>query len=94
MEDFAGYSGKNRQNGQNKSVEAWMDEAKTVAGKYHGRSEGDMLKEIYSRALEGKKNGTLSNEQIDAFYAQFSPMLDGVKRKKLKQIVEQLKKIP
>ena len=71
MEDFAGYSGKNRQNGQNKTVEAWMDEAKTVAGKYHGRSEGDMLKEIYSRALEGKKNGTLSNEQIDAFYAQF-----------------------
>ena len=93
MEDFAGYSGKNRQNGQNKTVEAWMDEAKTVAGKYHGRSEGDMLKEIYSRALEGKKNGTLSNEQIDAFYRQFSPMLDAGKRKKLAKIVEQLKKM-
>jgi len=50
-----------------------------------------MLKEIYARALEGKKNGTLSNEQIDAFYKQFSPMLDGAKRKKLQKIVEQLK---
>ncbi|MDE5897320.1 MAG: hypothetical protein K2H43_05875, partial [Clostridia bacterium] len=99
MQDFASYSGKKgngaeEKSAEEKTAEAWVDEAKTVAGKYHGRSEGDMMKEIYARALEGKKNGTLTNEQIDAFYRQFSPMLDGVKRKKLKQVVEQLKKIP
>ena len=52
-----------------------------------------MMKEIYARAVEGKRNGTLTNEQIEAFYRQFAPMLDGAKRKKLQRIVEQLKKM-
>ena len=51
------------------------------------------MKAIYDRAVEGKRNGTLTNEQIDAFYAQFSMMLDGAKRKKLQKIVEQLKRM-
>ena len=94
MEDFANYSGKKRETpDEEKTAEAWMNEAKAVAGKYHGRSEGDMMKEIYARALEGKKNGTLTNEQIDAFSRQFAPLLDGAKRKKLARIVEQLKKL-
>ncbi len=93
MEDFANYAGKKRESAEEKTAEAWMNEAKAVAGKYHGRSEGDMMKEIYARALEGKKNGTLTNEQIDAFYRQFAPMLDGAKRKKLARVIEQLKKI-
>ncbi len=83
MGDFKSFQGKN--NG------SFEQEAKKVAARCNGRSENDMLKEIYARALEGKKNGTLSNEQIDAFYKQFSPMLDGAKRKKLQKIVEQLK---
>ncbi len=89
MKDFASFEGKDQ---QKKTADDWMKEAKAVAGQYNGRSEGDMMKEIYSRALEGKRNGTLTNEQIDAFYKQFAPMLDGAKRKKLQKIVEQLKK--
>lgn len=93
MQDFESFANSNgsKNEAEEKTAEAWVKEAKAVAGKYNGRSEGDMLKEIYARALEGKKNGTLSNEQIDAFYRQFSPMLDGAKKKKLKRIVEQLK---
>lgn len=89
MKDFASFEGKDQ---HKKTADDWMKEAKAVAGQYNGRSEGDMMKEIYSRALEGKRNGTLTNEQIDAFYKQFAPMLDGAKRKKLQKIVEQLKK--
>lgn len=89
MKDFASFEGKNQ---EKKTTDEWMKEAKAVAGKYNGKSEGDMLKEIYSRAQEGKRNGTLTNEQIDAFYNQFAPMLDGAKRKKLQKVVEQLKK--
>ena len=91
MEDFASYSGKKK--AEEKTAEALVEEAKAAAGKYNGRSEGDMMKEIYARAVEGKRNGTLTNEQIEAFYRQFAPMLDGAKRKKLQRIVEQLKKM-
>lgn len=89
MKDFASFEGKEQ---QKKTADDWAKEAKAVAGQYNGRSEGDMMKEIYARALEGKRNGTLTNAQIDAFYKQFAPMLDGAKRKKLQRIVEQLKK--
>lgn len=89
MKDFASFEGKEQ---QKKTADDWVKEVKAVAGQYNGRSEGDMMKEIYARALEGKRNGTLTNEQIDAFYKQFAPMLDGAKRKKLQRIVEQLKK--
>ena len=91
MSDFASYSGKNK--AKEKSADEWISEAKRVASKYEGKSENDLLKAIYTQAVEGKRNGTLSNEQIDAFYAQFSPMLDAGKRKKLAKIVEQLKKM-
>ena len=89
MKDFASYSGGK----SGKSTEDWMKEAQDVAAQYAGRSEGDILKAIYARAVEGKQNGTLTNEQIDAFYAQFAPMLDGAKRKRLQKLVEQLKKM-
>ena len=91
MSDFASYSGKNK--AKEKSADEWISEAKRVASKYEGKSENDLLKAIYTQAVEGKRNGTLSNEQIDAFYRQFSPMLDAGKRKKLDKIVEQLKKM-
>ena len=91
MSDFASYSGKNK--AKEKSADEWISEAKRVASKYEGKSENDLLKAIYTQAVEGKRNGTLSNEQIDAFYRQFSPMLDAGKRKKRAKIVEQLKKM-
>lgn len=94
MNDFASYQGKNQTPDKTeKTAEEWISEAKKVAGKYEGRSENDMLKAIYAQAVEGKKNGTLTNEQIDAFYKQFSPMLDAQKRKRLQKIVEQLKRM-
>ncbi len=66
MSDFASYSGKNK--AKEKSADEWISEAKRVASKYEGKSENDLLKAIYTQAVEGKRNGTLSNEQIDAFY--------------------------
>ncbi len=84
MEDFASYSGK-------KENADWEGEAKKIASRYGGKGEEDILKEIYARAAEGKRNGTLSNEQIDAFYNQFAPALDSAKRKKLQKLVRQLK---
>lgn len=83
MDDFASYSEK--KDGD------WTQEAQKIAARCNGRNEGEITKEIFSRAAEGKRNGTLTNEQIDLFYSQFAPMLDGAKRKRLKKLVEQLK---
>lgn len=84
MDDFKSYKGKKT------DFEA---EAKKFAAGYDGKSEGELMREIYARALEGKRNGTLTNEEIDAFAKQFAPMLDPVKRKKLFKVVESLKKM-
>ncbi len=85
MKDFASYTGPDG------TREEWLDEARKFADGYAGKGENELLRDIYARAVEGKRNGTLTNEQIDAFYARFSPMLDGAKRKKLARIVERLK---
>ncbi len=93
MKDFADYQPKSQENASEKSAQEWTAEANRLAQSFHGKSEQDLMKAIYARALAGKQNGTLSNEQIDAFYAQFAPMLDGAKKKRLKKVVEELKKM-
>ena len=89
MEDFASFTPKDN----NKPDENLMNEAQSVLNAYRGKSDNDILRAIYARAVEGKKNGTLTNEQIDAFYAQFSPMLDGMRKRKLKKLVDELKRM-
>lgn len=86
MDDFASYSPKEQQTD-------WTKEAQKIAAGYNGKNENELTREIFARAAEGKKNGSLTNEQIDLFYSQFAPMLDGVKRKKLKRLIEQLKSL-
>ncbi len=84
MDDFASFTGK-------RQGTDWAKEAQNIAASYNGKNEGELTRDIFARAAEGKKNGTLTNEQIDLFYSQFAPMLDGAKRKKLKRLIEQLK---
>jgi hypothetical protein len=52
-----------------------------------------MWKRILAEAEKGKREGTLSNQEIENFYATFSPMLDNAKRKQLRAVVDRLKKI-
>jgi hypothetical protein len=46
-----------------------------------------------AQAEAGKRAGTLTNEDIDAFYLQFSPMLSEGQQKMLKSVVEKLKRM-
>lgn len=82
MDDFASYSGKNID---------WQKEVQSIAARYNGKNESVLMRDIFARAAEGKKSGTLTNEQIDEFYKQISPMLDSIKRKKLQKLIAQLK---
>ena len=65
----------------------------SLASKFDGKSQNELLMAIYNEAKKGKKQGTLSNADIDNFAAMLSPMLDDKKRKMLNKVVNELKKI-
>ena len=67
--------------------------AKQIAGAYEGKTNAQMLSGIIAEATNAKKNGRLSNEQIDEFYSQFAPMLNDFQKKKLDEIVRRLKEL-
>lgn len=64
-----------------------------IAAAYHGKSSAEMLGNILTEAEKSKRAGTLSNEEIDAFFTAFSPMLDNYQRKKLQAVVNRLKEL-
>ncbi len=65
----------------------------SIAKKFDGKNQNDLLKAIYLEAEKGKRNGTLTNEQLDAFANMLAPALDDKKRKLLAKVVAELKKI-
>lgn len=67
--------------------------ARQIAAAYRGKNDKAVLADIVSSAERGKRAGTLTNAEIDAFYKRFAPMLNFVQRKKLEQIITQLKNI-
>ncbi|MBQ8320197.1 MAG: hypothetical protein IJX81_04890 [Clostridia bacterium] len=84
---------KNYQGEKTKKSEGAEELTKKIASAYDGKSSGEIWLNILSEAEKSKRAGTLSNEEIDAFYTQFSPMLSEGQRKQLKSVVEKLKKI-
>ena len=64
---------------------------KQIASAYNGMNQMDLLKNILIEAEKSKRAGTLSNQEIETFYQNFSPMLSGFQRKKLREIVDKLK---
>ncbi|MBQ9117744.1 MAG: hypothetical protein IJY11_00885 [Clostridia bacterium] len=66
---------------------------KMIAEAYDGKPSADVLKSILKQAEASKRAGTLTNADIDAFYEQFSPLVDDRQRKMLQTVVEKLKRI-
>ena len=64
-----------------------------LAKKFDGKNGNDLLRAVYAEAERGKKNGTLSNADLDKFAATLSPLLDEKKKALLKKVVADLKKI-
>ena len=65
--------------------------AQRLANAYNGKSNMAMMRNILQEAERSKRAGTLSNEEIEAFYQSFAPMLNSTQRKQLRGIVEKLK---
>ena len=64
-----------------------------LARAFQGKGEADLLRAIYAEAERGRRAGTLTDSELENFYTAVAPMLDAGKRKKLKQVVEKLKKM-
>ena len=93
FKDYEPNSSQNERTEENKAYESAEDLTKRLADAFNGKSSGAMLKEILSEAERSKRAGALTNEEIDAFYEQFSPMLNFAQRSVLKNVVEKLKKL-
>ncbi len=85
MKDFASYSGG--------IPDDLLGEVQAAAAQFDGKNENELIRAIYARAAEGRRAGTLTDAQIDAFCAQFAPMLDAGKRKRLYKLAAELKKL-
>ncbi len=64
-----------------------------IAAACNGKSNADMLRGILAEAEKSKRAGTLSNEEIEAFYQSFAPMLNALQKRQLRAVVEKLKQI-
>ncbi len=96
MEDFNSFA--NQQKSNKTKVPNGMDKnlynlVSSLAGKFDGKNQSDLIKAIYQEAKKGKEQGTLSNADIDNFVGMLSPLLDEKKRKMLFKIADELKKI-
>lgn len=64
-----------------------------LASKYDGKGQTELIKAVYQEAEKGKRQGTLTNQDIDRFASTIAPFLDAKQRAMLNKIVKELKKI-
>lgn len=104
MNDFRSYSNsKNSQTPPNAAKDTsappdaqlnnTVEMAKIISKAMNGKSTMQVMQTIIAEAERGKREGTLSNADLDNFYNALSPILDGAKKRKLKQVIEKLKEI-
>ena len=86
MRDFNNYSTGS------KSQKDTMDAIKNFAGKYEGASENELILEIMKEAEKGRRNGTLTDTDIDRFKNMLEPMLNSAQKQKLYKVIEKIKK--
>lgn len=92
MNDFKSYNPQGDKNDK-QQLNSTVDFANAVVKAMSGKSEGQLWKTIIAEAERGKREGRLSNADLENFYNMVSPMVDGAKRKKLKEIIAKLKNI-
>ncbi len=93
MRDFNDYAKNAGGDNKNAAGNGLFETVSRIAKNFDGKGEKDLLRAIFKEAEKNKRAGTLSNAEIDGFVSLLSPALDDRKRKYLKKIVEELKKI-
>lgn len=94
MKDFKSYNPEPPKKPENDgNVNSTVELAKAISKAMNGKSEGQLLATILTEAEKGKREGTLTNADLDNFYSAVAPLVDGFKRKKLKEVITRLKSI-
>ena len=96
MKDFKSYKPDNTPDNNSNNASDFNNTAelaKTISKAMNGKNESQLLYTIIAEAERGKRAGTLTNADLDNFYNMVSPMVDGIKRKKLKEVIARLKSI-
>jgi hypothetical protein len=70
-----------------------LELTKRAFAAYNGKSDAVMLAEILKQAEQLRREGKLTDGEIDSFFAQFSPLLEEGQREKLRSVLERLKRI-
>ena len=92
MNDFKSY--KPPEDGNNKTdLDSTVNLANQVMRAMNGKSEGQLWRTIIAEAERGKREGRLTNADLDNFYNSVSPMVNGAQRRKLKEVIARLKQI-
>lgn len=96
MNDFKSY--RPNKGGANSGADSGdfnttADFAKAISKAMSGKNEGQIMRTIIAEAERGKREGRLTNADLDNFYNTVYPMLDSSKRKKLKEVIAKLKDI-
>lgn len=92
MQDFNDYVNSYKNSGDTDTTNLF-NLVNSLAEKFDGKSQNELMKAVYEEAKKGKRNGTLTNADIDNFESMLAPLIDENKRKMLYKIVEELKKI-
>ena len=72
------------------SSSSTMDMLSNFAKKYEGASQSELISAIMKEAEKGRRNGTLSNADIERFANMLAPMLNHDQKKQLDMIVKKL----
>ena len=62
-----------------------------LSREYEGKSSDEMIRAIIKEAEKGRKNGTLTDSDIDNFASAVAPLLNDKQRKMLGLVVARLK---
>ncbi len=71
----------------------YMNILKGFAQKYEGASQSEIISAILQEAEKGRRNGTLTDADIDNFVFMLRPMLNASQQKELDKVVQQIKQI-
>ncbi len=58
---------------------------------YEGKNEDELMGDLERAILQGRKDGSFTDDMLDGFIQNVAPMLDDVQRQKLQSIAQMIK---
>ena len=68
-----------------------IDRVNKMMSQYEGKSENELMGELFRTVQQGKKDGSFDTRMLDDFYQKAAPLMQGDQKKRLDAIMRQLK---